>query len=86
MQVEWESDKALPLTEEVRGPDGMLIFRGIRARVGLMHGEVLKITPHCKSGWWACCAGCCMRVLTALEFLCWVGHVCWRCLNACAGL
>jgi hypothetical protein len=52
MKVEWGPEcQLLPNTEEVPSPSsGKPIFRGLRARVGVMHGEVVKICPHTTAG------------------------------------
>jgi hypothetical protein len=51
VQAEWRShgaggSKAADCCDK----RGHLVFKGVRARVGMFHGEVVKIVPHSRTG------------------------------------
>lgn len=51
MKVHWSTDILnSPSGTEVYGPTGDLVFRGLRARVGIYQGEVTRIIPHRATG------------------------------------
>jgi hypothetical protein len=48
--VEANSSEPFPLGDKAYDGGGHLIFHGVRAKVGLIHGEVVKVTPHARTG------------------------------------
>ena len=42
--------QSVPGMEAASSADGTVYFAGLRAKIGLMHGEVVKVTPHSRTG------------------------------------
>jgi hypothetical protein len=51
LQAEWGPQEGLG-TQHTPAVDeqGTVVFRGVRARVGMFHGEVIKVVPHSRTG------------------------------------
>jgi hypothetical protein len=47
VQADWGPYEGLGVH---RDEQGTVVFRGVRARVGMFHGEVIKVVPHSRTG------------------------------------
>jgi hypothetical protein len=54
VQAKWDAPEAAredPAGEAgLAGVEGEFVFKGLKGRVGFMHGEVVKVTPHATTG------------------------------------
>lgn len=51
LRVQWNKEiLKIPAGREIVGEDGVMLFRGLRARVGIYQGEVSRVIPHRSTG------------------------------------
>ena len=51
VQADWGHQDALGKANlPAQDKQGVVVFRGVRARVGCFHGEVVKVVPHSRTG------------------------------------
>jgi hypothetical protein len=50
VQADWGAQEAAGSNAADCDTRGNVVFKGARARVGMFHGEVVKIVPHSRTG------------------------------------